>query len=397
MIVFISNLASLLIAFGVNLLSFSDAEQALSTGVFSNTSLIGYSITKSLVLYAVFCGIGAMVAGVYRLATAKKTVEPVLIEPLTPAKIARKEWLVVGGVAIVLAVIVMIVREKIFSLTSLQGEEFYNLAALKEFGYSSFAIIYPYSVGNLLVARVLQFVGVGLVWYKIVLNTLALVGLYYTASLLTDKWKYRLGIFGLVVVMYIQPLISPSLHRNLLRFLLPVFWLVGWYIASSKTFQTYWKKLAVYSALHIGLLFFGSADTIVLGYVTYTLWVILALIKKPSLQEAGAFITAPIIALVTLFGLTGGMYSNLLISQLQSIIFYSGHANASPYFNLASLWGSASFGVFIKNSLFAVLYYLPIIIIANLIIFLVLTFSTKRQKDAVTWALLAISSLLLDC
>lgn len=388
MIVFIFTVISLLVTFGVSLISFSDASQALSAGVFSNTSLIGYSITKSLALYAIFCSVGAILAGIYRLTTAKNT-EPVSVDALRLPKITRNEWLVVGGVAVVLGIIALVVREKIFSLASLQGEEFYNLAALKEFGYSSFAIIYPYSIGNLFVARALQSLGVGLIWYKIALNTLALAGLYFTASLLTDKWKYRLGIFGLVVVMYIQPLISPSLHRNILRFLLPVFWLVGWYIVSSKTFQTYWKKVAIYSALHVGLLFFGSADTIVLGYVTYALWVALALIRKPLLQEVGAFVAAPIIAFVVLLGITGGAYSDLLTSQLHSIIFYSGHANASPYFNLANVWGSASLGAFVKNSLYAVLYYLPIVIIANLIIFLVLTFSTKRQKDASTWAFLA--------
>jgi hypothetical protein len=190
MIVFVFTIISLLVTFGVNLVSFSDASEALSAGIFSNTSLIDYSITKSLVLYAVFCSVGAIVAGIYRLTSAKNT-EPASVDPLYLPKVSRKEWLVVGGVAVIMAVIALVVREKIFSLTSLQGEEFYNLAALKEFGYSSFAIIYPYSIGNLFIARALQSLGVGLIWYKIALNTLALAGLYYTASLLTDKWKYR--------------------------------------------------------------------------------------------------------------------------------------------------------------------------------------------------------------
>jgi len=250
---------------------------------------------------------------------------------------------------------------------------------LVEFEHTSFDIIYPYSFGNLFLLRLFSTIGLSSVSLKVVLNMIGLILAYFAISTLTEKKWARLSAYGWLLVFFIQPLISPSLHRNILRFLLPALVVVGLHILSR------WKMglrrtVGAHGILISAVLFFGSADIIVLSGILYLLHIGVQWMKdRDTRKTVCLLLISPLLSCVVMWVVFGRNYILLLKQQLLSITVYSGYANTTPYFDLMTVISSPSFGEFLKQTVYALCYYLPIFIMGGIIMFIVL----KWKKDAV--------------
>lgn len=347
---------------------FNDAQEAIKNGIFSVTSISGYSITKSLVLYGIFLIVAIIVGLLF------KNRIRVIIGKLTSTetefflpKLLPKEWV---GLCVLVAVTALInigLEPKLFNWNTFHTEEFYNLAALNEFNQGSFSIVYPYSVGHLIAVNWMREFGFHFIYYKILINCAALVGLYYCISTVVKLQKLRWFCLIMILTLFFLPWAVPTLHANLLRFFLPVFFTYSLFGIFQRYYQhPLYKRIIAYSGLLASLLFFGSADNIVIGTVLYGLFVLWEW-QKLSWIDRGWFFLPPLAAVVFLEVATGFAYVNLLASQLQSISMYSGHPNAMPYFSISTIFSAKDVREVVIQTMYTVIFYVPFILMAGLI------------------------------
>jgi hypothetical protein len=377
MVLLIINLIGLAAVFLGFFVPFHDATIAVNEGVFSATSVIGYSISRSMFLYVAYLFtvvLGSFVYAIFFKNNNKQVLE-IIEMPVVVYK--KKEILVVSITALVFALLVLILREKIFNIYSLYSEEFYNLSAIKELSTNSFDIIYPYSIGNLLSLMFLNNFGINFIYYKIFLNSAAFFALYFSLGYLLPSIKRRMGVFFFIILFYFQSILSPSLHRNILRYFLPAF------VAVILHYIVYNKKNLKHNFILLclvctGVLFFGSADNIVIASVLYLLSFIINVIINKKIGRSLIFLLAPLASMVLMSLMTTFKYFTILSRQFESITFYSGHANSTPYFNLLDIFSGTGLKEIAKDLIYVPAFYLPILLIGFSVAFIVLRFNHYR-------------------
>lgn len=397
MILWFAQLVGWFLAYIVSTLPFTDAARALAEGVFSLTSVSGYSLARSLAMYGVYlagAGLGAFILLRWR---PKLIPEDKSNFQLVIPQITRREWLVLAATVIFFAVAVVASRERVFDTATLESEEFYNLAAGRELAEPNFDLIYPYSAGHLYSLALFERVGISITAYKIFLNTLALVLLYGGISAFIKRPRYRWLAFLGTIIFFIQPLISPSLHRNLLRFLLPALGIMAAYYLATRVYRRPARKIIALAILTIFILWFGSADTLVIFGVTYGLLIALLAWRERDFFSNWGLVAAPVIALLILGGLTGGAYFNLLKNQLAGIVVYSGYANTTPYLSLIDFISSPTGTEMLKNAVYTFIYYIPLLVIGSLVILVVYLgrASTARAANYSLLILLTVTYILI--
>lgn len=375
---------NLLIAKVFNFFNFNDAAQAVKEGVFSETSVGGYSINRSLVLYVGFIALSIvvsfLVSKIFKKFFANNIAQIREEKPLTFFRLQNKEYIFLGLFMVVVAVSNLFLHEKTLNYETIHSEDFYNLAALNEIRQAAFSIIYPYSVGHLLIASILKNLGIQLIYYKIFLNFIAIFFVYSCLSLFISRISYRIGTFIGIASLFFLSIVSPSLHENILRFFMPVistlllFHFVNYFSAQ------FWNKTLGLSAVFSAVLFFGSADNIAIFLVVYFLFSIYQIIINKNLRDRLVFIIVPIFGLLVQFIIFGVNYKNLITNQLLSIVFYSGHPNSVPYLNLFYFLHSQSIGSFFKNFTYTLIFYLPFLLFASIIFYYFSIWETKTQR-----------------
>ncbi len=382
-------------------LTFDDAQRALTEGVFTITSIAGYSINKSLFFYAAFLiaatAISFVLVKVFKQFFNNLTPQSAAQEPLLLPKLKVKEYVFLLVVVIAVAAANIMLREKTFDSYTYYTEEFYNLAAINELRQESFSIIYPYSVGNLLVGSVLRDFGVNLIFYKIFLNALALIAIYFCLAVFIQKIRYRLLAFIWLASLFFWSLIGPTLHANILRLFMPVISVILLFHCVNKYRESWQKKLVALALVFASILFFGAADSIAVFLALYVLFSLYQCLNKSPLKEKVIFIVTPVMAIAAMLVIFGMNYGAIAINQIRSISFYSGHPNAAPYYNLFAVFQSSGIGDLIKNSLYTLIFYLPFVIMAGLILYLIVLWqkNDERHREQFACVVLLLFTFLL--
>ncbi len=358
----------------LQLIPFSDAVSALAEGVFSLTSTTGYSMARSILSYGIYFGIIAVGVCIYLFRRKSIHTEKTVELQIVKSSIPRKEWYIVFATIILFGFLVVLFRERVFDARVIYSEEFYNLSALIEFQGKSFDIIYPYSIGNLIMLQVFGWLGISSFVFKIILNSLALIFLYWAISTLVSKIKTRMFAFFWVIIFFVQPLISPSMHRNLFRFLLPALIPIVLEYIARRTYSKSYTKILLLILFNSALLFFGSADILALGYIIYGLHVVGLWFEKRSIRETVLFLYTPFIGVLGMLSITNFTYIEILKNQLSSIVYYSGYANTTPYLSLFQIFSSESITSLIKQLISAPIYYLPILVMGSTVVFIILSY-----------------------
>lgn len=364
----------------IHLIPFHDAAEAINEGVFSFTSTTGYSIARSLMSYSVYLLIMVCGAGIVAYIHKKNNTKLVLLKEKESVyhKITKNEWIIVIATIGVFSILALFFRERIFDQSTLHSEEFYNLSALLELKNGHFDIIYPYSIGNLIMLNLFSSLGLNLIGYKIILNTLALICGYWAISMIVKKIRTRMITFFGFLVFFVQPLISPSLHRNFLRFLLPALIpIVLEYLINRMHIKSAYRVVLLVLC-NIGILFFSSADVLVIGYTIYVLYLGIAWYERRRINDLVPFLYTPLVAIMFMSILTGFQYFYILKNQISSIFFYSGYANTTPYFNIFDISLSHGLGTLMKMCAYCLIYYLPIIALGSILIFIVLSYRKEH-------------------
>lgn len=385
MVVLLFNLVMVGVVSLLSLIPFNDAANALKEGVLSTTSTMGYSVTRSVFLYVAGAGCAVAVSFVFnrffKRFFTRQTPQALEQKPLVIPRLQKKEYIFLGIIIVLCGIANITFRERIFDANAIHTEEFYNLSALNEVGQESFSIIYPYSAGNLLIASVLRTAGVGLIYYKVFLNLLAIILGYCCLAVFIKRVPYRffacLWLFGFY---FFLSAIGPTLHANNLRFLLPVGGVVLLFHCANVYAQHYLKRLAALSVIFAGFLFFGSADTIAIFLVVYSLFFVYQIMQSLEIKEKAVFVVAPGIGLLCLGILFGTNYLNIALNQFRSILFYSGHANALPYLSIFTIFHSATVYDVVKNGIYTIISYAPLFIFANVILYLVSIWLKKEER-----------------
>jgi hypothetical protein len=370
MFILVANLVGMAVAWLLSLLELGDAQRALAEGVFSATSVAGYSVGKSVLLYFAYIAV-AVVLGVafsFRKGAGSEAEKTEMENNRLSGfpVLRKKEIALLCSVVIIFVVANYLFSVKFFDAGSMRSEEFYNLAAADELHYQKFDIIYPYSIGNIVFVNLFRAAGLSVMAYKALLNSLALILMYIAIAVFVRGWRRFLYSF-LIILFYFQPLISPSLHRNLLRFIIPFLVLTSLYLIHSYL----GRKLRFFYLFLLNLLVFllSSADVLVVSYLVYGLFILLNFLKDRSGKNLLLYMAGPLAALVFLFIIFGQNEFYLLKNQLSAIGYYSGFANTNPYFDVFAIFGSNNIRVLIKNTSNLLIYYLPLFIIFNLFLF----------------------------
>lgn len=373
MFIFAANLIGAGLAWLLSLWPASDARQALAEGVFSATSIVGYSVGKSVLLYVFYIALAAVLGFGYMM-WARRRPETGRVEvgeghmsglPI----IQKKEILFLALVVVFFAVANYACSVNFFDANAIRSEEFYNLSAMEELRYEQFDIIYPYAIGNIIFADLFRNIGLDLMAYKTVLNSVALVFLYLAIAIFV-KGRRRIIYFSLIVLFYLQPIISPSLHRNLLRFCIPFFVLSSLYLIHNNL----GKKTRNYIYLflvNVLVLLLSSADVLVVSYVVYSLFISLSWLKERDSKKFLLYASGPLAALAFLFIIFGWNEFYLLQHQLLAIPYYSGFVNTNPYVDIFEIFRSDSPWQLLKNASNVLIFYLPPLIIFNLVLFFI--------------------------
>lgn len=374
----------------LNFFSFDDAQRAMREGVFTITSAAGYSINKSLFFYATFLivvtAVSFILVKIFKQFFNNLTPPSSSQEPLLLPKLKIKEYIFLFIVIIAIAAANITLREKTFNSYTYYTEEFYNLAAINELQQETFSIIYPYSVGNLFVASALRGLGMPLIYYKIFLNALALIALYFCLAAFIAKIRYRALAFIWLVSLFFWSLVGPTLHANILRLFLPVILVILLFHCVNKYRESRQKKLVALALIFALVLFFGAADSIAVFLVLYGFFVLYQFLHKASLKEASIFMVAPAIALAAMLIIFGTNYVAIAANQIKAISFYSGHPNAAPYYSLFAIFRSSGMGEVIKNSLYTLIFYLPFVIMAGLILYVMVLGQRKEERRSEPFA-----------
>lgn len=368
----LSNILSALSIFGLSFLKFNDAEQAFREGVFSATSVIGYSIGKSVFLYVAYVLLAVVCGGLYWYWHRANWENYIPTETALPTKpiFKKSELVLLGSIMIAFVVGNYYFAEDFFNQNTLYSEEFYNLAAVNEMSSDKFDLAYPYSIGNLVSIRAFQKVGLTLVDYKVLINVAALGLLYFCiASFVTSRGR-RWAYFLFFLVFYFQPLISPSLHRNLLRFIIPFAVLTVLQLIQ-RTGKNNKSTYLYLSLLSVAIFWFSSADILVVSYVVYALFAGIVVATERSLKNVWPYLAAPITALLFLSIFFGTNEFYFLKNQVLSILLYSGFANTTPYYNVWTTFQWAGLAALLKNILNLIIYFSPFLILFNLWLFFV--------------------------
>ena len=369
MFVVIANLLGIIFTWMVSSVQFNDASQALASGVYSATTIINYSVGKSIFLYLFYILIAIIFGLIFYVRYRKNNTEILNEKVESSLSINKKEFLFLIFFLGFIVFVNYFFAENIFSQKTFHSEEFYNLSALNELHYEKFDIIYPYSIGNILILDLFEKIGLNLLAYKIIINVLALFFLYLAISSFVSKRKSRVLYFLLIVAMYLQPIVSPSLHRNILRFIIPFLVLSSLMLINNILIRK--SKLGYFYLFLVNLfiLLFSSADIIVVSYVVYGLFAILSSLREKSIKKFIIYISAPIVSLLFLIIITFGKEVYFIKNQLLSIVYYSGFVNTNPYFNIFDIFKSVGLVVFVKNLVNIIIYYFPLFIIFNLFLF----------------------------
>jgi hypothetical protein len=364
--------------------SFNDAQRAMGEGVFTITSVAGYSIDKSLFFYATFLvlvvAIAFILVKLFKQFFDNLSLQGGSQESLILPKLKTKEYIFLLVVIVVIGAANIMMREKIFDINTYYTEEFYNLAATNELRQDTFSIIYPYSIGNLFIASAMRNFGFNLIYYKIFLNALALIVIYICLAAFINKIRYRLLIFIWLISLFFWSFIGPTLHANVLRLFLPVISAILLFHCTNKYQHSWQKKLVALSLLFFAILFFGAADSIAVFLVLYALFSLYQFLITTSIKEKLIFVIAPLLAVAAMFVIFGTNYTSLFANQIRSISFYSGHPNAAPYYNLFAVFNSLGIGDFVKNSIYTLIFYLPFVIMAGLILYLMVLGQRKEER-----------------
>lgn len=372
MIYFIAEAIGLLGVAIVRLFPFDDVKIALANGVFSATTAIGYSISRSLWSYLIFltvCFLSALAYAFWR--KSDKTEIKISSEP-RKMTISNVEIFLVLSTIVVLGSLSIIFRERAFSFNSLNSEEFYNLTAAAELHTGNFDIIYPYSIGNLFIINLLDS-ATGILAYKIFLNILAIVAIYWMICWFVSEKKMRLLIFFWLIIFNLQSLVSPTFHRNVLRFISPAIIVVAIHYLLSRQMKFYNLLFAV-SVLIFSILFFFSADTLVISLLSYLIFIGTLLARRIPVRDLLPWLAGPVAGVVAVVLIFGFNYFSLIRSQISSIIVYSGFANTTPYFDFYDIFHPSISMAYLKLLVYLPIFYLPIVILGAIIIFIVINF-----------------------
>ncbi len=364
--------------------TFDDAQRAMREGVFTITSSAGYSINRSLFFYAAFLvaatAISFILIKVFKQFFNKATPQSAGQEPLLFPKLKIKEYIFLFIVIVAVGSANILLREKTFNTYTYYTEEFYNLAAINELEQETFSIIYPYSAGNLIAGSVLRGLGINLIYYKIFLNALAIIAIYFCLAMLITKTRHRFLAFIWIATLFFWSFIGPTLHANILRLFLPVISVMLLFHCVNKYRESQQKKLLALSLLFASILFFGAADSIAVFIVLYGLFSLYQFLNKSTIKEKAIFVVAPILGVAAMFVIFGMNYASIVANQIRSISFYSGHPNAAPYYSLFTIFHSAGIGDAVKSGIYTSIFYLPFIIMAGLILYLFLLWQKKDQR-----------------
>lgn len=389
MILVLINLVGLLVALFFNfVIDFNDAQKALDDGIFSLTSVSGYSVSKSLFLFVSYIFSGILMALFFRL-RKKECCQADFKEVVSRPMISSREKIIIAVVIIGVIFLNLFFKETVFSETSLHSEEFINLSASNEFDFDdSFDLAYPYSFGNLIILKGFESLGLELIIYKIILNALALIFAYYCLVALVARVSHRIYSFISFLSFYLYTVLVPTLHRNILRFLLPVFFLFGLrFIDNLKKRE---NRLAALVALNFLIIFFSSADILVVSYIVYAGAFLIRILDKAEKKDLLIHAASPFIALAAMFLLVGSNLFSILYGQFLSLISYSGHVNATPYFDIYSIFHPLDLADLSKKALFGIIFFGPILILFNILAFLMLSYKKENLKISSSYAFLMI-------
>lgn len=365
--------------------AFDDAQRAMGEGVFAITSAAGYSINKSLFFYAAFLLTAIVVSfiliKVFKEFFANYIPQNCSQERLVFPKLKIKEYIFLILIIVVVGAANVLLREKTFNTYTYYTEEFYNLAATNELEQETFSIIYPYSAGNLIIGSVLRGSGISLIYYKIFLNILAIIAIYFSLATVITKIRYRFLAFVWIVGLFFWVLIEPTLHANMLRLFMPVISVMLLFHCVNKYHEFWYKKLIALTLVFTAILFFGAADSIAVFLVLYVLFSLYQWINKNPIKEKIIFIIPPLLAVVTMFLIFGLNYAAIAVNQIRSISFYSGHPNAAPYYSLFTIFHSVGIGDVVKSGIYTSIFYLPFVIMASLILYLFILWQKKDERN----------------
>jgi hypothetical protein len=388
----------------ISLFNFNDAAKAVGEGVLSYSSTSNFSLIKVNILYGSLL-LGAVLASFLCFKFFKKyfiwDTPAVSIEDtkIIFPRLSKRDFLFIGIFCIIIACVNLLLKEKIFNLDSLYNEEFYNLSALNELKNNYFSIIYPYSVGNLLLGGMLSKFGIGFIYYKIFLNSLSIVLAYYCLAIFIKKFFYRIAAtLWLFLFYFFNSTIAPALHSNNLRLFLPVISIILLFNYTNKYYQVWQRKFLALTLIFIFVLFFGSADSIAIFSVLYILFALYQFLSNLVLKEKLVLIFAPIMAVAVMFLFFGPNYWNLALSQVLSIINFSGYVGSASYPNLFAIFNSRSLFEFVKVLIFTLIYYLPFLMLINLIFyfFIICLNKDERQKNSFLFVIFLFFAYVLN-
>lgn len=375
-----------------SLVHFSDAARSLADGVFSATSVIGYSINKSIFLYGVYLGTAAVGALIVRARIAQSRVQAGMSEIKTGYRLSmgRAEWLGLACFILIVIGLNIASRETLFNGNTLYSEQFYNAAAAIEWrAWPHTELAYPYAQANLLFLSLSSHVGVTLIAYVFAINAVALLVLYIAVALCVKNIWWRLAAFGSIVIFYAQPILEPTLHRNVGRFFIPIFVVVYFITIAEHTFRRPVFRFASLIFFHAALLLFGSADTIAIGYVLYAIMLGVLWFEK---RFAWEYLWTPIVGVLALTLIGGIDFWFFVLGQLRSISLYSGHANATPFLNVFAppVW---SIKYLLKYASSAIIFYMPVFLAFQLILWIIFEYRRERLMLASSYVLTLLLGL----
>ncbi len=377
MTILLTHIISTALVWVASFVPFTDAEEALRQGVFSATTVVGYSVGKAVILYVLFIALGGLFGLI--ASVRHKTADPVTTVASTKGlpRLSGGEWRKLLVVLILLGFANVFFAERVFDSRSFTSEEFYNLGGLVELQSGEFDMLFPYSFGNLIMLDAASSIGMSLPLFKGIFHPLLLFILYLAIAAIIPTPKHRWRTFLFVLLLYLQPILSPTLHRNVFRFVLPFVTLavtkVVWDVLAASKQRWFLGVTGVY----LFVLWAGTADTIVVSSVVYGVF---TLLKSWQQRDWRLFVLgalAPLVAVIISLGVTGGQYLTYLGAQLGAITAYSGFVNTNPYLNILTAFPGESVWKTLSEVL---IYYLPIVVMFQLVYFL------ARHWRSLPWA-----------
>lgn len=374
------NLVALCLVILSSRISFNDAQTALSSGIFSLTSVSGYSVTGGLFMYVFYIAI-AIIFGLIGNKFYKDKLHINSVDSLQTDKRGVKGIVIFGILAaIIVPLLVFNFSPKVFEQNSIHSEEFYNAAASLAWqdDGAAYDVPYPYALSNLLFLHYFGDFSNSLFLYESLLGVIALIFLYYIVSIYSKNFIQKLLSLSALFSMWGYSIIVPSMHRNIFRFSLIIFFVYFLQFINARKLSDI-QYTASHVLLSLFLLLFGSADIIAIIVILYLFYFIILIINKTELKRIVIYCISPIVSFLLLWTVLGNNLYLYFKFQLLSIMTYSGHVNAAPYPSILYILRDGWIEMF-KQSIILADLYLPILIIFNLILIVIWKFNRKDYR-----------------